>query len=189
MSKEVFVRSYRLIFGLTIIAAVITQFLTFKQSPVNFFSYFTVLSNLMVSAVFLYVFLTGKSIDKLRGAGLLYVLLTGTGFIFLLGGKNNEFIDWVNIVLHYLSPTVVLLDWIFIRSKKITFKQSLSWLLFLIVFLIYSLIRGGITGWYPYGFLNASEVGYLGVAKYSAILALGSVMLSWVIVRLTSKDL
>ncbi len=187
---KIAINIYRLSIGSLIAVAILTQFLTFRQTPGNFFSYFTILSNLFMA--FFFIFSSFKKIERrqdsmIRGAITLYLLITSLGFILLLGGKNDEFFEWVNAVVHYISPIIIFFDWIIIPTTKLSFKKSLIWLLVPLLYLVYSLVRGSITSWYPYGFLNPNEVGVSGLFIYSAILLTGSLFLSWIIVMVSGR--
>lgn len=178
---------YRFGSGLIILIAIAVQFLTFRQRPVNFFSYFTILSSLFAAFVFISSTLNifgGEKLDILRGAATLYMIVTSLGFIVLLGGKNDEFLPWVNIVVHYLAPLVLLLDWIFIPSVSFSFSKALIWIVPMLIYLVYSLVRGKITSWYPYGFLNPREVGAKGVAIYSGVLTTVSLIITWILTKI-----
>lgn len=51
--------------------------------------------------------------------------------------------------------------WCFNISKNdLKLKPILNWLLYPIIFLIFILVRGHISGFYPYPFLNVPEIGY-----------------------------
>jgi hypothetical protein len=183
-------KTYRISVGLLILVAIITQTLTFRLTPIDFFSYFTVLSNLLVSIVFLIPFLKKspkQNIDFVRGAATLYKVITGLGFIFLLGGRNDVLLDWVNIVFHYIAPLVMLIDWIFTPSRIISFKESIAWIIFPIMYFIYSMIRGSITSWYPYEFINPNTVGYMGVFNNIEMLFIIIIALMWVMSRLSGR--
>jgi hypothetical protein len=191
MSKNIYVRIYRFVFGLVILISIAVQFFTFRQTPINFFSYFTVISNLLASFSLISLSLKRpeqKYLNILRGAATLYVIITGLGFTILLGGKNEEFIWWINIIVHYITPIIMLLDWIFILASKITFRKSLIWIGFMLVYLIYSLIRGSVTNWYPYSFLDKNIVGLNGIVNYSLILLSGTLLITWVLIRIANKD-
>ncbi len=187
MDIQSFIKFYRLGFGILILVAVIAQFLTFRQKPINFFSYFTVLSSLFVSFVFISsAFNVFESIrlDILRGAATLYILTAGLGLIILLGGRNDEFVAWINIVLHYLAPIAVLADWIFTPSTKIPLEKALTWIIVMLIYLAYSLVRGSITSWYPYNFLNPTVIGVKGVAIYTSMLTIATLLLSWTLTKI-----
>lgn len=190
MSKNLFIKIYSLSVGLLILAAVIVQFFTFRQRAEDYFSYFTILSNLFVVFALInstFKITSQRRADLIRGAATLYILITGLGFIILLGGKDDEFIFWVNIALHYLAPIVMFADWILTPSVKILFKQSLIWILFLIIYLVYSLVRGAITSWYPYEFLNPTIIGYQGVIGYAVLLLISSLVITLFIVKISER--
>jgi hypothetical protein len=178
---------YRFGFGLLIFFSVISQFLTFRQTPSNFFSYFTVLSNLLLSFAFIASvlnILNQKYLIIVKGAATLYVLITGLGFTILLGGKNDEFISWINIILHFVSPIIALFDWTIAPAIKISFKTTLIWIAPLFVYFVYSMVRGYFTNWYPYSFINPAEVGVTGLLIYFVIIFISSLVISYLLIKI-----
>lgn len=145
----------------------------------NFFSFFTIESNILAATVFAITgawYLRGKDTSKmvlLRGAATLYMVITGIVYSLLLSGLETSVlqtpIPWVNFVLHYLFPFVAFADWFIDRpARPVTFKQSLWWLVFPVLYLVYSLVRGPLVNWYPYPFLNPANGGY-GMVLVTAI--------------------
>lgn len=184
--------TYRLLFALLIIAAVAWQLSDRAFSPgfsfVNFFSFFTILSNILLAVVFLasaWVGKRGRWVSSLRGAAVLYMTVTGLVYAALLRPYNADgglVIPWIDLVLHQLMPLVALLDWLLVPPRnKISKKMILSWLIFPLAFLIYSLIRGHFANWYPYPFLNPSDQGYWTVSAYTAGIALAFLLLGVVV--------
>ncbi len=182
MNKRQFLIGARLFFAALTVAAIITQLLYSSQyalsfSLVNFFSFFTILSNVFVSIVFVASALylaQGKrpspTDDILRGASVLYMAITGVVYSLLLSGIDVDLsLQWVNLQLHYIMPIVVVLDWLYQpQLSKLTVRRILPWLIFPAIYLVYSLVRGPIVGWYPYPFLNPDMAGgYGGVVLYS----------------------
>lgn len=83
----------------------------------------------------------------------------------------------------------MLVDYLIDRPKrKISFKRSLVWLAFPLLYLLYSLIRGAAVGWYPYPFLNPNNHGYGSIALVSLGLLVMGVGLVWVITKLSGKS-
>lgn len=179
---------YRILFGLLGFTALVTEVATIVErdafDPWHVFSFFTIESNilavvaLIVGALFAASGKIPRGFELFRGAVTLYMTITGIIFALLLSHLDSlTATPWDNIVLHYIMPAAILLDWFVWRPKvRISFKLSLVWLVYPLVYLAYSLIRGSIVNWYPYPFLNPSMssittivVTCLGVAVFAVI--------------------
>lgn len=167
---------YRGFFGFLALAAVATQLVaasgTPTFSPVNYFSYFTIDSNLIAAALLLIgaaVRQGSRMLDLLRGAAVVYMIVVGVVFTLLLSGTDvDTAIPWVNTVVHELMPMVMVADWLLAPpTRRLSLREGLFWLSFPLVWILYTLIRGAITGRYPYPFLNPTNGGYASVAAYS----------------------
>ena len=184
----------RLFFGLLTLAAIITQLSIQVQmgfSIVNFFSYFTNLSNIFALIVLLAgaFFLIQRrepmpTYDLIRGASVVGMALVGIVFGVLLRDEDlGSLLPWVNFVLHYLMPVVMVADWLYDPPKtRLVFAQTWRWLIFPFLYLVYSLIRGSIVGFYAYPFFNpAKSGGYGGVALYCIAILVVFLILIWLI--------
>lgn len=199
MHKRNILGGYRLFFGVLTLAAVVTQLLASAERPTfsltNFLSFFTIESNIIAAVLFvvsgLLTLKGGEStaVTIMRGAATLYMTVTGIVYISLLSGLEESLqmtLPWVNIVLHYIMPIAVLLDWfIDLPKRRMQFNRALVWLAFPALFLAYSLIRGEATGWYPYPFLDPANNGYEGVVVISIGILLGMVALTWLLTKST----
>jgi hypothetical protein len=201
MTKPVWVSGYRIFFALAAIVAMgyqlYHQYDTIDNyNPVNFFSFFTIESNLFAAVVFLLAALTGlgqrpsKTFDLIRGAAVLYITTTFVVYGLLLSGYQVELqttVPWVDTVLHRIFPLVLIADWIIVPpSRKITFRQGLIWLTYPAVYVVYTLIRGPRADWYPYPFLDPREDGGYGrIALYSVGIAIGIIAFIWVVTWVT----
>lgn len=173
MKKSTVVSLIRIALALLTFTAIITQLcstLELGRSVSNFFSFFTIESNIIAGTLFAIVGIGGilgakrGQLDYLRGAATLYMTMTGIIYVLLLSGNEVSLqttIPWVNMVLHYVMPVAVLIDWL-IRPpvKRITYRSALYWMIFPVAYFIYSLIRGAIIGWYPYPFINPALNGW-----------------------------
>jgi hypothetical protein len=140
-------------------------------SDADYFSYFTVLSNLFAVAMLLHgalrpPFARSRTVELLRGAAVVYILTTGIVYLLLLSGHAPSY-PWVNAILHYLMPVAVTLDWLLdpplVRLDPV--RTAVLWMAFPLLYVIYTLARGAIVGWYPYFFVNPHRGGgYLLVA-------------------------
>jgi hypothetical protein len=194
MQKKYFLVGYKTLFGLLALLALVTEIAVGAERnqliPTNFFSYFTVEANTFAAIMFIISAIAiargRRSIEltMLRGAAALYMITTGIVFGMLLSGYDSAqltFVPWDNVVLHYIIPFVALLDWLCDPpERRLQLKNTLVWLLYPIVYLAYSLIRGPIVEWYPYPFLNpAQQHGYVGVAVTAVVIAITVIIISW----------
>ena len=196
--KRNYMVGYKVFFGLLGFSAVVTEIATIvaggNWNPANFFSYFTIESNILavvtflLSAFFLFAGKKSKSLDFFRGATTFFMVVTGIVFAVLLSGIEGIVLTaapWDNIVLHYLIPIAIVIDWIVDGpSAKLSYRKALIWLVFPVTYVVYSLIRGPIVNWYPYPFLNPSNGGYGQVLVTSIIIMVGGVVLAYVVSRI-----
>lgn len=150
----------------------------------DYFSYFTVLSNLFASAMLLHGALhpaatRSRTVEMLRGAAVAYILTTGTVYLLLLSGHAPAY-PWVNAVLHYLMPVAVTLDWLLDPPRmRLDPRQTVVlWIAFPLLYILYTLTRGAIVSWYPYFFVNPHRSGgYLLVAGDCVAVGIGIIAL------------
>ena len=162
-------------------------------APANFFSYFTIESSALAVVSLVLGGLaaaTGnhpRGLALFRGAVALYTTTVALVFIVLLSNRPAEeltAVPWDNTVLHYLMPAAVLLDWVLSgRSAAVPYRRALGWLAVPAAYLLHSLVRGPIAGWYPYPFLDPALRGYAGVAATSAVIAVVLAALAGVVAR------
>ena len=201
MNNKSFLISYKVFFALLGLFAVGLEIFTLQSRDTfnfgNFFSFFTIQSNvfaqimLLVSAVALYVGKTSQTLQYFRGASTLYMVITGVIFAVLLSGYDPRLLTAVpidNTILHYIMPVVMVIDWLVDPpAKRLSFTRSLVWILYPLVYLVYTLIRGPIVDWYPYPFLNpATNNGYMGIAVTAVIISLFVIAVAWLMTRIAS---
>jgi hypothetical protein len=157
----------RVAVALAIVAAVAGQMQSLADSGAliveNFFSFFTIQSNILACLVLLGLemppdSLLGRFGRWARGGMTLYMTMTGVIYAMLLAPISADVstqLEWVNLVLHVVAPIVVLVDWVTSPPRRRPKPHHAGWwLAFPAVWLVYSFVRGGIIGWYPYPFLD-----------------------------------
>jgi hypothetical protein len=120
----------------------------------------------------------------IRGGVIVYIVFVGLVFNTLLRDVDlSSLIPWVNVVVHFLLPIAGLLDWlIWPPRRRLPLRIAFLWLVWPVVYVAYSLIRGAITGFYPYPFFNPGAVGgYGGVALYCLVMLVGFLVLALLI--------
>ncbi|MFC1421236.1 Pr6Pr family membrane protein [Streptacidiphilus cavernicola] len=157
-------------------------------SLVNFFSYFTVLSNCAATVVLGYggvAELLGRpgAPDLVRGAATLYLAVTGLVYAVALSGAETGMLAWTNDVLHRVIPLVLLADWLLLPPlRRLRWSEAAGWLVFPVLYLGYTLLRGPHARWYPYPFLDPRQHGYVRVAVSSVLVTLAFLALGALIV-------
>ncbi|UVE16637.1 Pr6Pr family membrane protein [Pseudomonas sp. LS44] len=163
-----------------------------SYSVLNFFSYFTNLSNIFAALILLLsVFLNRSSSQELaKYASTVNMVVVGLVFAILLRNVDlGALLPWVNFVLHYLMPVAVVLNWLAAPpATKLRPKHMLITLVFPTAYLVYVLVRGASTGWYPYPFLNPANVGgYGAVAAYSLGITATFLIASWALLVIGNR--
>lgn len=146
-------------------------------SAANFFSYFTILSNVFAAAVLTVGAARPTPRDPrwgyVRGAAALFMVVTGIVYALLLSDVAVGLTaTWVNAVLHQVMPVVMLADWLLVPPRtRVRPVRALVWLAFPLAYFAYSLVRGPLVDWYPYPFLDPRDDGYGPVAVTAVVLA------------------
>jgi hypothetical protein len=170
--------------------------------------YYTILSNLACFFYFLTLtFFTAARIfrkgvrgeaawlPRLKGALTMCITVTLLVYHFLLAGGAPPIPPAViterwaaNFLLHYVTPTMVILDWALFSPKK-TFRRldPLLWLAIPLAYVCFALVRAEIGGLlaggasrFPYFFLDIDAIGWAGMLGYSAVITLGCVVLGYI---------
>jgi hypothetical protein len=163
------------------------------REPENFFWFFTIQSNILAAAVLALTATVPREarsplFDAVRGAGTLYIAITGVVFALLLAGRQEEVqtsVEWVDFVLHRLVPIVVVLDWLIDPQRhRLPRWVAAAWLAYPLAWFAATLLRGEIVDWYPYPFVDVGRVGYDGVLLRAVVFviafALAAAALLWI---------
>jgi hypothetical protein len=185
MTRRHCLAAAEVLFALLGFSALVTEIATLvargRFNAGDFFSYFTVEANtvtvisLLVGAFAVATRHESTALDFVRGAVTLYMTTTILIFIVLLSGYPSAdltAVPWDNTVLHYIMPIAMMVDWLIApRFRPVPIRRSFIWLLFPTAYLLYSLIRGSIVGWYPYPFMNPSTHGWAVLVITSLVIA------------------
>jgi hypothetical protein len=176
---------------------------------VNYFSFFTVLSNTLAAIVLawaaVWLLTRGRrEAEEPRGlavalaAASTYMIVTGIVYNLLLRGVElplaSQPIPWSNEVLHVVGPLFLLLD-VFLapRRRRLSWAAVAAILVFPVVWVTYTLVRGplvtnpvsGDPYWYPYPFLNPNGAGgTASVVVYVIVIALAITIVAFAVVAI-----
>jgi hypothetical protein len=169
---------------------------------INFFSFFTILTNILVALALTLPIITPQSVlgqfflrPTVRSAIATYIIIVMAVVYFILRHLTS-LTGWdlvADLILHYVMPVLFMIDWLFVVLKeKLKPKDPIDWLAYPIVYLAWTLIHGAYSGFYPYPFLNNGELGIARVLLNEAgllivFLVLGSMLVT--VGRLIDKHL
>lgn len=154
-------------------------------------SFFTIQSNLLSGVVSAQLALRpdrdGAGWRVLRLAALFGITVTGIVYSTVLAAvhqPNGAAETLVNTIVHYLVPVLMVLGWLLFGPRpRIERATVLRSLLFPVLWLGYTLVRGAIWKWYPYPFLDVPTHGYprvlLNSVGVTVVFALLAALFGW----------
>jgi hypothetical protein len=164
------------------------------RAVVEFFGYFTILTNLFVALVATAGVLAGGRATRtglfqpmVVGAASTAILLVGLAYHLLLQRLwAPEGLALVaDALLHYAVPVGALAIWLtYPHRVPLALTAPLRWASYPIAYLSYALIRGELLGRYPYPFINVLDIGYRQILVNSVgllvvFLVFGYLLLGW----------
>jgi hypothetical protein len=179
----------RLAMGVAIACAIAAQMQFLHDNQMlrtgNFFSFFTIDSNILALVVLLGLEFPestapGWLARRIRGGVTLYMAMTGIIYAVLLApiaADVSTQLDWVNAVLHIVGPTVVVADWLLAPPDGLPSRgDALWWLAFPVAWLGYTVVRGLIVDWYPYPFIDPRDGVEHAAGSWGAVIITSSLL-------------
>jgi hypothetical protein len=132
----------------------------FLEATVRYFSFFTILTNILVALALTLPWLSPDSKPgrffmqpSVRTAILTYIIIVAVIYHYLLAKLWNPQ-GWqlvADTIEHVVTPTLYVIDWVlFVPKGTVKWKSAFVWLGYPLVYAVYSLIHGAVTGFYPY---------------------------------------
>lgn len=183
---------FRLAIAVVEIVAIVANFqyvLGFRLfATANFFSYFTIQSaflaviTLVIAGCFaLFAPRDPAWLGVLRTMVTVYVLVSGVVFGLIVAQASTVDyrieVPWSDTLLHFVVPALAAVAWtadsIMAVNPRVPWP-TVGWvLIFPALWLWYTLVRGDDVGWYPYFFLDETQVGGFGGVALYCLLCLG----------------
>jgi len=120
-------------------------------------------------------------------AAAVYIFVVGLVYsLFLRHVWNPTGLNKVaDAALHDVVPVLYVLYWlIFVPKKNLSWVQPFYWLIYPLAYFAYALVRGEITGKYPYWFADPTHLGYPRTFMNSALLLIGFLVLGEIAVTI-----
>lgn len=164
---------------------------------IQFFSFFTIQSNILAGLSLLALLLKPQSRlnsffskEYVFTGVLLYIIIVGLVYNTILRGiwQPTGLAKLADELLHVINPLLFIACWLlFGRKRPLKWAQALKWLWYPFFYVIYILIRGALTNLYPYPFIDAGKLGYSAIMINSLGLMVVFLLLGLLIVFITRK--
>lgn len=155
---------------------------------IRFFTYYTILTNLLLAVCFTFMLL--KPLSKwYRFFTSPSTLTAAATYITVVSVTYNTILRFiwnpqglqrvVDEMLHLIIPVLFVAFWlIFVPRGKLQWKNVFPWLIYPLAYLGVILIRGALSGWYPYPFVDVVQLGYAKTLLNSAVLTLAFIVIA-----------
>lgn len=139
------------------------------ETILRYFSYFTILTNLLVAVCFTSLFLnSGKAYRFFNSSSVLTAI---TVYIFIVGLIYNLILRFLwapeglqllaDNALHVITPLLTVIYWfVYVSTANISWRNAPRWMIYPFFYLIFVMIRGSFSNFYPYFFIDAGTLGY-----------------------------
>jgi hypothetical protein len=173
------VRVFRFLAGTIALLGLVLQFWLMTKYPsarsivvttMKFLSFFTILTNMLIVLCMVVPAVTPSSRagqlllrPSIRTAVVCYGAVVGVIYFVLLRniGHDHGLERLADQVLHYIAPTMFVIDWLaWVPKGRVTWTAMVRILIFPAFYGAWTLIYGAVTGWYPYPFFNATRLGF-----------------------------
>jgi hypothetical protein len=147
------------------------------ESVVRFFSYFTILTNLLVAAFTTSRLLKTGSAKRffsnpaVQTAITLYIVVVGLAYNIMLRQLWNAagLQAVLHDLLHTAAPLLMLVYWwVWVDGRSLRFNHIFAWLIYPALYAVIIMLRGKAANWYPYPFLDIASLGVQKVMINSA---------------------
>jgi hypothetical protein len=191
----------RLALSLSLLGSVVWQvtdrILADRFRPHEYFVFFSIDSSILAGVVALvgaYVLLSGKEeserLSTLRLVATVSMIIVGVVYHALLGDSAVDARDigyeWPrvpNLVIHTWAPIVLFFDYLLSYKGVLPRWRKALWVIvYPLVWLSFSVVRGLLDNWWPYWFINPnSEIGISGMLTYIVIIAISFISLGYLV--------
>jgi len=140
------------------------------ETIVRFFSFFTILTNVLVAFCCTMLWLRpgsswGRHFSMPGTLTAITVYITIVGLVYNL--VLRSYWDplglqlWVDELLHSVIPSLFLIFWIVLVPKThLQWKEVFPWLIYPIVYILFIIVRGALSGFYPYPFIDINKIAW-----------------------------
>ncbi|MDY7547340.1 Pr6Pr family membrane protein [Glaciimonas sp. CA11.2] len=179
---------------------ILSQGRHFQDALILFFSFFTILTNILVACAFTAVALVhGKRTDGIKKSRVWNFLASP----FILGGIAPSIAlvgivynlvlrqlwhptGWARVadeLLHVVVPIGFVIYWcLYVAKTGLRWRDALTWAIYPILYLVYALVHGALSGVYAYPFIDVTTLGYGAVLINSLGILIGFLVMALIFI-------
>lgn len=171
------------------------QGIALARVAIFYFSFFTILTNLLIvlvmtSSLWMSHSRLGRFFARPQVASATFVSIAVVFAVYSLVLRqlwNPAGVEKVaDVLLHKAAPLLYMAYWgVFLRRCRLQWKDALWWLTYPLGYLVYVLVRGALIGRYPYPFLDVVTLGYFRVLLNALVICSAFLGLSLLLVAIT----
>lgn len=173
--KRVYAGGFALVGWIAVVGQYFASHAGSLSGTIDYFSYFTVLSNILVAATLTAAALAPQSAvgsyllkPGVAVATAVYISVTGLTYWLVLSALY-DLQGWVlffDRLLHYAMPPAYVLFWLVFMPKGQVRLGAAAWALAPpVAYAVYTFAHGPWTGFYPYPFVDVSKIGVWNTAR------------------------
>lgn len=157
---------------------------------VRFFSYFTILTNIIVAVTLTAIgFFPRQKLGRFvssptfQAAAASYISIVGLVYsLFLRSVWTPE--GWNAVadhLLHDVMPLAFVIYWLIFAPKySVGWGDPFKWLVYPLIYIGYSLVRGAFASWYPYWFVDVTQLGYTTALTNTFFVLIGFILIGFI---------
>jgi Co/Zn/Cd efflux system component len=138
------------------------------ETIVRYFSFFTILTNILAATGFTLLCFKKEQDSfftrpKALTATAVYITIVGLIYNTILRFQwaPEGMQRLVDELLHTIIPVGFIIFWIkFVPKQNINWKDIFPWLIYPLLYIVYTILRGSSAKWYPYPFVDVMVLGY-----------------------------
>ncbi|MFD2871026.1 Pr6Pr family membrane protein [Mucilaginibacter ximonensis] len=141
---------------------------TFGGAIVQLLTFFTIQNNLLIALALTLLLVAPKSNwgrffsrPSVLGALSLYIIIVCIVYQVILRKEHTQYglFRFCDEVFHSVSPPAFLIFWlVFITKGNLPWSKAFTWLIYPLIYFVYVIGRGLLTGYYPYSFLDHNKL-------------------------------
>jgi hypothetical protein len=181
--------------GIQFYLIIVNRTASVSETIIRFFSFYTILTNILVSLCLMVHWLKPNSRwgiyfsrPSVSTAIAINIFIVGLLYNLILRQMwSPEGLQRVaDELLHIVIPLVFIVYWyLFAPKGGLGWKNAFTWLLYPLVYAIFVLFRGALSGFYPYPFIDINTLGYNQVILNSVGLFIGFFLISQLFIAIT----